>query len=285
MKNYIIYIACICLVFIIGSCRDEEKYPIPDVTKSSIPVFLPGDEDTGFIDFLDLNNTTISFDVDKLGSVDVTSIDVLITYNNSQTGNSETVTYTTATSLPQRVDLSVAELLNLFPEEVVTADTLSLGDSFVVGGNVLLADGRYLEGGYSPSVVANDPVFLTYNVACASDLGGTYDFSLISGNGFEVASLTNQTINQIAPGYYEISDITMDYFGPDFPIKYRFTDICGNLIPDAASVDFPTLVFVNLNPDSEVDPLTGEITFSIEYTSATCCGAAGLKMVFKATPK
>lgn len=285
MKTYYKYIALLLVIALAGSCRDEEGYPIPDVTTSTIPVFLQGDDDTGFVDFQDLNNTNLSFDVNTLGKVAVTSIDVLITFNNGETGQSQTVTYTTVTSIPQRIELSFAQLLDQFPDEVVTADTLSLGDSFVVGGNVLLADGRYLSGGYSPSVVANDPVFLTYNVACASSLAGTYDFTIVSGPNGEATSLPNQTITQLAPGYYEISDLTMDLFGPDFPMKYRFTDICSTLIADPAAVDYPTLIFIKMNPDTSIDPVTGVITFSIEYLSTTCCGAAGLKTVFKATPK
>jgi hypothetical protein len=285
MKNQLRYIKFLTAIILVFSCTDEDKYPIPDFTKTSIPVFLVGQDDTGFIDFMDLQRSTLSFKLDKRGSEDVQSIDVLITYNNSETGESETVQYTTVATLPQQVNLTFAELIDLFPDEVVTEDTLSLGDSFVVAGNVLLQDGRYLEGGYSPSVAANDPVFLTYNVACASDLAGTYDLTLISGTNGEASSLPGQTITEISPGFYELSDATMDIFGPDFPIKYRFTDICGNLIAEDESVDFGSQIVMKFNPDTAIDPATGVITFSVEYISPSCCGLAGIKTVFKATPK
>ena len=285
MKNQLRYITFLATAVLVLSCADEDKYPVPDFTKSSIPVFHQGQDDTGFIDFMDLQRSTLSFNVDKRGSENVQSIDVLITYNNSETGESETVEYTTITTLPQQVNLTFSQLIDLFPDEVVTEDTLSLGDSFVVAGNVLLADGRYLDGGYSPSVAANDPVFLIYNVACASDLAGTYDFTLISGTNGEASALPGQTITEISPGFYELSDATMDIFGPDFPIKYRFTDICGNLFADDESVDFGSQVTIKFNPGTAIDPATGEITFSIEYISPSCCGLAGIKTVFKATPK
>lgn len=133
--------------------------------------------------------------------------------------------------------------------------------------------------------MANDPVYLTYNVACASALAGTYDLTLISGNSGEATTLPNQTITAVSPGYYEISDMTMDIFGPGFPIKYRFTDICGNLKPDFGSVDYGTLVTVKFNAGTAVDALTGEITFDIKYIPPSCCGLEGIKTVFKATPK
>lgn len=273
------------LAIFMASCVDDEKYPIPEFTRSAIPVFLQGDTDTGFINFMDLPATTLSFNVDRLGTENVSSIDVVVTFNNSETGESETVTLSTVTSFPQEINLTIDQLIGLFPTHVVTADTLSLGDSFVVGGNVLLSDGRYLDGGYSPSVVANDPVYLTYNVACESSLAGTYDFTLISGNSGEASALNGQTLTTIAPGYYEVSDMTMDIFGPDFPIKYRFTDICGTFVPDAASVDYGSLVTIKFNPGTVVDQATGEIIFSIEYIAPSCCGLEGIKTVFKAIPK
>jgi hypothetical protein len=285
MKNQIRYITWLLLVVLIGACRDEATYPLPDVTRSSVPIFTTGAADTGFINFIDFSQSNIAFTLDKLGSAEVQSIDVTVTFNNSQTGESKTVTYTTVNTFPQTVNLSFSDLVGLFEPEVVTEDTLNLGDSFVINGNVMLADGRYLTGGYSPSVTANNQVSLTYNVACASALAGTYDLALVSGTNGEAASLSNQTITQISPGYYEISDGTMDIFGPNFPVKYRFTDICGNLTADVGSVDYGTQITFKFNPDTTVDPVTGEITFSIEYIAPSCCGLGGIKTVYKATPK
>ena len=285
MRNQFNYILLAMAAMRAVCCTDEEKNPIPDFTKSSIPVFLQGADDTGFIDFMDLQRSTLSFDVDKRGSEDVSSIDVLITYNNSVTGKSETIEYTTVSTLPQNVTLTFAQLIELFPEEVLTEDTVSLGDSFTVGGKVLMADGRYLDGGYSTSVAANDPVIINYNVACASDLAGSYDLTLISGNSGEVSSLPNQTITEISPGLYELSDATMDIFGPDFPVKYRFTDICGTLTAANESVDYGNLIVMKFNTGTQIDPATGEITFHIEYIAPSCCGLTGIKTVFKATPK
>ena len=150
----------------------------------------------------------------------------------------------------------------------------------------LVADGRYLEGGYSPNLIANDPVYLTYNVACASDLAGTYDFVLVSGDNGELAAIPNQTITQVAPGYYEISEMTMVIFaGGAPPVKYRFTDICGTFTADGQSVDFGTQIVIQFNAGTGQDPTTGEITFAIEYINPSCCGLTGIKTVFKAVPK
>src|SRR5688572_4013004 len=134
MKNQLRYITFLLLAVFIGSCEDEEKSPLPEITRGSVPVFAPEDSDTGFINFMDFDATNISFNVDKQGSEDVTSIDVWVQFNNSETGESEIVTYNTVSSFPQEFHLTFDQLINLFPDDVLTEDTLNLGDSFIVGG-------------------------------------------------------------------------------------------------------------------------------------------------------
>src|SRR5687767_15671413 len=129
MKNQRRYILLLLLVVFIGSCQDEEKNPLPDFTRSAIPVFLQGDSDTGFINYLDFQASNIAFDVERLGREDIAQVDLWLTFNNNQTGESETIEHTTVGSFPQTFNFSFDELLALFPPEVVTADTLSLGDS------------------------------------------------------------------------------------------------------------------------------------------------------------
>lgn len=282
MKHKIKYILpAIAAVLISTSCVDEDKQRFNDFQKGSIPVFVQRDADTGFIDLSDFNSSLIDFSLATEGEADVSGVDIIITYNNSVTRTSSTTTYATLNSFPVDVSITFDQLISAFPASVVTADSLDLGDSFVIGGNVLTADGRYLDGGYSPSVLANRPVLLTYNVACASDLAGTYDFTLISGVEGEAESMPNQTIVQRASGYYEISDISMALFGAT-AIKYRFTDICGTLTADPESVEFAVNVSLS---GSSIDPETGAITFRVEYVNPSCCGLPGIVTIFKATPK
>lgn len=273
----------IAALLISVSCEDDDKKPFTDFQKGAIPLFAQGDDDTGFIDLTDFNSSKIAFSLATEGEVDVQSVDVILTYNNSVTGESTNAKYSTITTLPADISISFDQLMSAFPDEVVTSDSLDLGDSFNVNGFVTTADGRYLEGGYSPSVLANKPVLLTYNVACASDLAGTYDLELISGDNGELDEQLNQTIVQRAVGYYEISDISMDIFG-DTPIKYRFTDICGSLTADPESIDYGDQVVVSLT-GSSIDTETGVITFRVEYINPSCCGLAGIVTTFKATPR
>jgi hypothetical protein len=281
MIHKIKYILPVIAILLNTSCADEDKQPFDDFQKGSIPLFVQGGADTGFIDLSDFNSSRINFSLATEGEADVSGVDIIITYNNSVTRTSSTATYTTLTSFPADVSITFEQLISAFPSNVVTADSLDLGDSFVIGGNVVTTDGRYLDGGYSPSVLANKQVLLTYNVACASDLAGTYDLTLLSGVEGEEESMLNQTIVQRAAGYYEISDVSMALFGAT-AIKYRFTDICGSLTADPQSVEFAINVSL---AGSSVDPETGEITFRVEYVNPSCCGVTGIVTVFKATPK
>ena len=263
------------------SCEDDAKQPFDDFQKGAIPLFVAEDDDTGFIDLYNFGDSKMSFEIATEGEAAVQSVDVILTYNNSVTGESTNAKYTTLTTLPGAVTITFDQLMSAFSPEDVTADSLELGDSFSVNGYVMTTDGRYLEGGYSPSVVANKPVLLTYNVACASDLAGTYDFALITrANAKEATSLANQTITLKAIGYYEVSDITMGAVG--VPVKYRFTDICGELVADAESVEYGDQVAVSLE-GSTIDEATGVITFHVTHLAPSCCLVG--TTVFSATPK
>ncbi len=283
----ICYLTSIAIALIAWSCRDEDTYPIPDITRSSIPVFQQKDSDTGFIDIYNLDDSFVSFDVDRLGSEEVKDIDVWVQFNNSQTGKSVVAEYVTISAFPSsRFDLNIDDIIALFPEEDVTRDTISIGDSFIIGGNVRLSDGRYLSGGFSPSVAANHAVTLTYPVTCSSDLSGTYDLTLVSGDSGEDTFIPDQTIVEISPGYYEISEITMDLFQDQIPgVKYRFRELCGAITADAEAKDYGSLIVVRFNAGSGVDEATGVITFVVEYVAPSCCGLPGIKTTFIATPK
>ncbi|HTF21708.1 MAG TPA: hypothetical protein VK658_26700 [Chryseolinea sp.] len=237
--KYILPAAAALLISV--SCEDDAKKPFDNFQQGAIPLFVQGDDDTGFIDLTNFDNSRISFALATEGEVDVSSVDVMITYNNSITGESTDAKYATLTAFPAQVDIGFSELVNAFPKEVLTADSLDVGDSFTVNGYVLTGDGRYLDGGYSPSVVANKTVFLNYNVACASDLGGTYDYSttvIVLGAGGNAAACagTNTGAGELEDdggGVYAVSDVTFGVFdcayGDTPAVGAVLNDVCGDI--------------------------------------------------------
>lgn len=270
----------------IVSCENKDGQLYNDFESGAIPIFTPGEDDPGLIDFADLDNVELSFSVDiEKTKSDVESFDLIISYNNSADGSTSQVVYETVTAWPAVFTFTMDELLSEFDPDVVAEEDLKLGDSFTFGANVLMKDGRYLDGGYAPSILATKAVIRNYGVACPSALAGTYDLELISGENGEVDALENIAITELSPGSYQIEDITMDIFGPDFPIRYNFTDVCGTLTPAVGSVDYGTLVNVKFNAGTGYDPVTGDITFNIEYISPSCCGLLGIKTSFIARKK
>lgn len=241
MKKIKYILPAVAALMITVSCEDDAKKPFDKFQQGAIPLFVQGDEDTGFIDLTNFNSSKMNFEVATEGQIDVASVDLVITYNNSVTGESSDATYTTLTALPADVTIPFNDLVNAFPKEVMTADSLDVGDSFTINGYVTTGDGRYLDGGYSPSVLANKPVLLNYNVACASDIGGTYDYSttvITLGPGANTAACAGTNTGEgewedQGGGVYAVSDVTFGVFacayGDDPATGATVNDVCGDI--------------------------------------------------------
>jgi hypothetical protein len=242
MKHRMKYILPAAAALLISvSCEDDAKKPFDKFQQGAIPLFVQSDDDSGFIDLTNFDNSKISFELATEGEVDVSSVDVVITYNNSVTGESTDAKYSTVTALPADVTIGFDDLVSAFPKEVMTADSIGLGDSFTINGYVLTSDGRYLDGGYSPSVLANKTVLLNYNVACASDIGGTYDFvTTVIALGEDANTAACSGVNSGSGewvdqggGVYAVDDSSFGVFACAYDIDAStgviVNDVCGDI--------------------------------------------------------
>jgi hypothetical protein len=268
-------------LLIVSSCRDEDAVRMPDIAKGALPILTNvGD---GFINLLDIDATNINFNVDLQEYGNVQSADLLAMYTDFSTGQRHTVTIRQLQEWPINVTLSVDEVIGNFPNAVVTKESLDLGDNFEFFLRLNMTDGSVYDR-YSPDLRGNtNRVYLSFSVACPSDLAGNYriDVNTSVSNMYNLTTM-NVQIREISPGYYQISDITTNLFG--FAIGYRFRDICNQIIPDVGSVDFPTQVLLQDVGQSMVDDGTGAITFDLVYSASSCCGLAGGRLRFVATP-
>jgi len=213
MKNKLKYILSFVLTATaMTACRDDSKSPYPTVSQGAIPLFTQNTDDSGIINYLSPGDTKMSFAVDKSGLAPVTDIDVILIYSNNVAGTSDTIVYKTVSEFPSSISIDKDQLLGAFPSDVLTIDTLSIGDSFVIGGNVLLKDGTYLNGGYSPSIFSKQPVNLLYSVGCPSAIPeGTYTASQQDEAGwFGLTSTAQVTITKVknTVNQYLISDVS-----------------------------------------------------------------------------
>ena len=121
--KYILPAAAALLISV--SCEDDDKKQFDDFQQGAIPLFVQGDDDTGFIDLTDFESSRIAFNLATEGLVNVSSVDVMITYNNSVTGESSEAKYSTLTTLPSDVSIGLWIGLSSSDEKIVSKLGLS----------------------------------------------------------------------------------------------------------------------------------------------------------------
>ncbi|MGK7396720.1 MAG: hypothetical protein ACNS62_19235 [Candidatus Cyclobacteriaceae bacterium M3_2C_046] len=295
MKNRIlIYLLAGVTVLLSNACGSEDE--VAEIPQGAMVYFNQNENDTPFIDFLDLNNTNLDFTVsfeDAIGRdlefEPVEYVDITMLYTNTSEGTTHKVVVEQVNSLPKSYTITLDQLLGLYDPSEVARDTLQPGDNLQVTVDIMLQNGTFLSG-WSGALIDKTPasiysVLIDYPVTCSSSLAGTYTLKLVEGANGEVQELKDVNITEIGPGQYMIDDITMDIFGPDFPIAYPFSDVCGQIVPGAQSRDFGSAVVVKDAGGSSVNLETGEITFNLEYIAPSCCGLEGLKFKFTAVPQ
>lgn len=292
-KLRIIYLTVVA-VSVLLACDNEDR--VEDLVDEGAMVFIsPENDDTGLVNFLNPDNSRLHFTVsmvDEQGRdlefAPVETIEMTVTYTNASEGTTHKQLLESLATWPRTFDLTVNDLVDLFPDEVLTRETLGLGDSFFITADFRMQDGRFLSG-WSPALLDNSAasiyrVFVNYPVACPSDLAGTYLAECISCPNGEVASQT-VTISEVSPGLYTLSDATMSLFGAATPVAYNFTDICNQISIAAASRDFGSQVALEAKAGTNYNPDTGVITMDLSYASVSCCGLPGLEVSYTLTPQ
>lgn len=292
-KLRIIYFVAVAAIAF-TACDNEDR--VGDLVDEGAMVFIsPENDDSGLVNFLNPDNSRLHFTVsmtDEQGRdlefAPVETIEMTVTYTDASEGTTHKQLLESLATWPRTFDLTVDDLVDLFPDEVLTRETLGLGDSFFITADFRMQDGRFLSG-WSPALLDNSAasiyrVFVNYPVACPSDLAGTYLAECINCPNGEVASQT-VTISQVSPGLYTLSDATMGLFGPATPVAYNFTDICNQISVAAASRDFGSQVALEAKAGTNYNPDTGVITMDLSYASVSCCGIAGLEFSYTLTPQ
>ncbi|MEM8969872.1 MAG: hypothetical protein AAGE93_25875 [Bacteroidota bacterium] len=294
MKLQKILSASLTLLVVLSAC-DNENFVEENIDRGAMVFISPESDDTGLVNFLDPDASRLNFTVsmtDEQGRdlefAPVEALEVTVTYTDASEGSTHKQMLESLSSWPKTYDLGVDDLINLFPDEVLTRQSLGLGDGFFITTDFRMQDGRFLSG-WSPALLDNSAasiyrVFVNYPVACPSDLAGTYLAECTSCPNGELTSQT-VTLTTVSPGVYSMSDITMDVFGGGFAVAYNITDICNQISVASGSRDFGTQIALEAQSTSVVDPDTGVITMDLEYASVSCCGLAGLKVAYTLTPQ
>jgi len=255
MKNYIKIIYTLCAMMLVSACVDDDKlFELDDFETGALPNIVATANDDGFINLLDVANTTIEFTVDfsinfpqsddggitsggsgKLTTNteynDVSSVDLEVTYANAVTGTIEKGSIMNISSWPATVTLTVDDLIAVIPS-LNSADDLNLADQFVFVNGINFADGRAFPafvtdpaGNPAPNYsvnfngAGNNPGFnysRAYNVSCPSAIPTECTWAAVNtSNVFGVVtSNTGIVITSLGSGAYTISDVTAGVFAP-----------------------------------------------------------------------
>ncbi len=293
MKNYL-KIGILAGVLIMQTACESENF-VSEIPKGAMVYITTGTDDTGLVNILNPEETRLYFTISltdaqgtNLEFAPVASIDVTVTFNNASEGTTHKALIQNITTWPQTYDIDTQELIGFYSENVLTLDSLDLGDSFFITTDFHMEDGRLLSG-WSPALLDNSAasiyrVFVNYPVGCPSAIAGTYLAECINCPNGENQSQT-VTLTEVSPGNYTISDIALGLFGADLPVAYNVSDVCGQIIPAAASRDFGTQVVVEALLGSQIDFSTGIITLNLQYGAASCCGIAGWQFSYTLTPQ
>ena len=240
MKKIITYSLTLLATFTFVACVDDDKlFEISDFDKGALLNFTQTQNDLGFIDVFDLDNSLLEFTMDfrndleqsgggtvqGSGRVDpnlefapVSSFDVEIMWRDLSTGNRETGTLGNFTSWPQTMAVTVSDIVSSI-DALTSSTDLEVGDVLTITSTIHLEDGRSLPGfvpdGNNLPILAFSPSFpgqpglnvaLFYNVACGSDLASAtiYDLRVeVTGTccGLATEILTGRTATVTeAPG-------------------------------------------------------------------------------------
>ncbi|MEM9324093.1 MAG: hypothetical protein AAGA85_00485 [Bacteroidota bacterium] len=312
-------------VAILSSCVDDEKlFELDDFETGALANMQRTTNDLGFIDSFNFDTTpiefTVDFTIDAAQSGDggltnggdgrittntefrpVASVDVVVSYLNSQTGATDIGVLNNFTSWPATVSLTgVGELVDAIPS-IGSSDDINVGDVFNFVCGINFQDGTSLpafvqdaSGTHFPNYSVNysggtnNPGFdyqVTYNVSCSSNLipEGTRTYDLVTNITGTCCGLPTgpqqtgrtATITDLGSGTYEVSDILAGHIAPFNidPEPIRILDVCATYsLANAGSV----LVYTGAGSAVSLDEATGVWTIAFNNEGNAIVGVATL---------
>lgn len=247
MKKIKIILAFLVVTLLIPSCQDDGGDSKIDTFQGAIADVQKDNSTDSFIDLIAINDgasINIGFTVDKKFG-DVTSMDVVAFYKKSSGETSKGVLFTNVTTFPATFNITQENLFAAFDVLNVPSD-FEIGDQLIITTDLKLSNGTIIntindEGvpnyGSNLATPPFSPV-QAYNVACPSDLEGTYEFTTINigePGGGTVSGPVTGTVNLTAKGggVYDISDGSFGgweaLYGPPGATGVTLIDICNQI--------------------------------------------------------
>ena len=211
----------------------------------------------GFFDLADAENSFISFDVESKGEA-AGSAEIFASF-----GDSGEISYTTVTSFPSTVTITMNEILTALN---LTEDDVEIGDAVTFSFDALGSGATYRSSNS-----------LSVPFSCRSTIGGTYDFvstNLVAANGFPcpTGEVTGQvTFKELGGGEFEVSDLGFGQYesscwndGPATSANAKISDVCNRII--SGGLDQYGLTYIWVITDVSGSKLS--ISWSNDYGDA-----------------
>lgn len=282
MKKIKLILSLFVLALLAPSCEKDGGDSVLDLTVAGFPRVTKVADSEGFIDLIAVNNDdpiALSFTIDEQYG-DIASMEVVGYYFTATGDVYKAVIDPNLTTFPKTYTITATDLFTYF-DELNSAEDLAIGDKLTITANVTLDNGQKFdllnaEGkpnyGSNFAVTPYSPI-TTYNVACPSDLGGTYS-ALTSGSSTDPGPSPSEnpianfpytvTLTDNGGGSYTISDafggvymLWYDIYGLNFEVEGTFSDVCGTI-----SGEFPEPFGTQVIYTGSVDSETGVITIN-----------------------
>lgn len=229
------------------SCQDDGGDSKQDLKIGAVPNVTKAADTDSFINLIAINegeDINLGFTID-LAQGDVSSMDVVLFYYKGDEAY-KAVIETNVTTFPKQYSLTQSDLIAAFAELNAPED-FEVGDQLIVSTELTLKNGTVIkmlndDGSTNYGIdVSNSPLFSViqaYNVACPSDLGGTYEFSTANigepGGGTVAGPVTGTvTFKDLGGGVYDISDGSFGgweaLYGPPGAKGVTLIDVCNQI--------------------------------------------------------
>lgn len=228
MKKIQYILTILCLLIIFPCCENDGGNSKISTENGALPNIQKLKNTDAFIDILSIQSGgdfNLGFSVD-LAIGKITSMDIVAFYTKVDGTLTKATIATNIVSLPATFTLNKDDLFDAF-NNLNTADDISTGDKLTISAEITLKDGTVLKvindngtNNFSSNIATSDlyKVFQTYNVACASYLAGTYNYSTTN-----IGSPDSDFIDDIVTGtvtftdkeggVYDISDASFGGWG------------------------------------------------------------------------
>lgn len=253
MKNFKLIFTALALVLLLPSCEKDGGDSKLDLIEGGVPNIQKVATTDAFINLVAINggsNISLGFTVDKARG-DIASMDIVLFYKKASGEVYKGIFKEDQTTFPASYTISQNDIYAAF-DEINAATDFEIGDQLTVTADLTLGNGRVIEmwnaegtpnyGGHL-SVTASFTPIQSYNVACPSDLAGTYSVlttatSTDTGPTPAENPITNfpynVTITADGGGSYTISDafggvyfLWYDIYGITGDEEGTFSDVCG----------------------------------------------------------